>query len=382
VDGSATSDLDAGYRADRPEAGNDAGQTDTAAAETEAAVSPLRDATGSIPQIADYWPDAPPHRRPTVPGFAHLEQQPVVPETAGAPPPAYPQDPTPTRVFSPPPPPRRPWLRVLLAALAAALFLGGSVVALTRLVTERKAAPAVPAEPATQPDAVAQGQDNPPVSLEPAPSSTAPADAAASASPTALPFTSGVFEMSGAVTELHLTVGDLGTVPFEASTPAGSGLKPRSSIADDTVKLTAQSDGTKGSGKLDVRLNDKVAWGLRILSGIKNASYGLTGVSLRGIDLRGGAARIEMTLPRQDDTIPIRMSGGVNTWVIATAEEAPVKVRLHEGGGAVNLNGQRVNGVKKGSTLVDPVDDADTGGLDIDAIAGLGSLTVTAGNDA
>jgi hypothetical protein len=270
--------------------------------------------------------------------------------------------------------------------LAALVFLGGSALALAKLVTDREsggdaATPTVPAQPQGPVTDQQGGLANPPVSVAPAPSSTAPSTTP-SASATAPPFTSGVFEMSGDVVELDLTVSDLGGDLVAFSTPDGSGLKPRASVDGTTVKLVAQADGGKGSGKIEVRLNERVAWGLRMTGGISNGSFALTGADLRGIDLQGGAAKLAMALPSRKDTLPIRMSGGVNTWIIATAKEVPVKVLLRKGGGEVTLNGHRTRGVDKGTTLRDKVDDSDSGGLDIEAVAALGTLIVgEAGDD-
>jgi hypothetical protein len=405
VDGSASSDLDPDFRPRDQDAGLD----------DDPAVPPLRQPTGGFPEIADYWPDharrtgrpGEPHRvtgapvgddpsRATPPRVTGApaggdESRTTPPRATGAPasrepgraagaytaPPHQPEDPAPTWLISPPPPPRRPWLRALLAVAAALIFLGSSVLALSRLIADRQSGPAVPAQSFDQPEIVTDSEPSAPVSVQPEPSSAGPARSSpATTAAGGLPFTSAIFEMAGAVVDLKLTVADLGTVPFEFSTPDGSGLAPKARIDGGTVKLNAQSDGSKGSGRIDVTLNRKITWGLRMLGGVKNATYDLDGVGgLRGIDLRGGASRIEMVLPKQDATIPIRMSGGVRTWVIATPEKVRVKATLREGGGTVDLNGQRVDGVQRGATLINAAD-AGRGGLEIEAVAGLGSLTV------
>jgi hypothetical protein len=81
-----------------------------------------------------------------------------------------------------------------------------------------------------------------------------------------------------------------------------------------------------------------------------------------------------MALPRQDDSIDIKMSGGVNTWRITTEREVAVKVLLRDGGGQVVLNGRRTSGIDRNTTL--RADGDDDGRLNIVAEAGLGALTV------
>jgi hypothetical protein len=367
VDGSATSDLDADYRDDEPTLDFPAVPADPGEPAAPAA-EPAREPTGAWPRISDYWPDAPHRMGPTADFYAGRTAP-----AAGSP--AYPQQPTPARVISPPAEPRRLWLRVLLGALGAVVFLGGSALALVRLVSppDTTTGDGVAAAP-TRPEVTADARTEPPVSIAPAPSDTPASAPAATAAP--LPFTSGTFELAGDVTELNLTVGDLGNDPFQVSTPDGSGIRPRPTVDGDTVKVTVTSDGSKGSGRLDVRLNERVEWALRMTGGVTTGTFALAGAKVRRIDLTGGAARLDMALPSQDDTIDIRMSGGVNTWRITTEREVAVKVQLRRGAGEVVLNGRRVRGIDRDSTL--RADGSGEGRLDIDAVAGFGSLTVAA----
>ncbi|GIE98653.1 hypothetical protein Ari01nite_61180 [Paractinoplanes rishiriensis] len=334
--------------------------------------------TGGFPRIADYWPDAP-HRMGPAADFSPDEAaRPADGDQAYPRNPSYPPpDQEPTQVFRPPPPPRRPWLRALLGALGALVFLGGSVFALARLVAgddqPQAGAPLAPAEQDAVPDAT--GVPSPPVSVEPAPSSTAPTESP-SASVTALPFESGSFELTSNVVELNLTVVDLGNEAFQVSTPEDSGLRPRAEVDGDDVTLSAPSDGSKGSGRLDVRLNERISWSLKMSGGMKNATFALDDADLRRIELVGGASRIDMTLPSHKDALPIKMSGGVNTWNIKTAREVPVSVEMRRGGGEVVLNGKRVRNINRGTTLRAQVDNSDAEGLKIDAVAGVGTLTV------
>jgi hypothetical protein len=54
----------------------------------------------------------------------------------------------------------------------------------------------------------------------------------------------------------------------------------------------------------------------------------------------------------------------------------PVKALLRDGGGKVILNGDRTDGIDRDTTLRDGGGDNDSGGLGIDAVAGLGTLIV------
>ncbi len=268
--------------------------------------------------------------------------------------------------------PRRRWLRVLLGALGTLVFLGGSAVALVRLISPPATTGGGVAAPTARPEVTGEARTEPPVSIAPAPSETPPSSPAVTAA--ALPFTSGTFELVDDVIDLDVTVGDLGAEPFQVSTPDGSGITPKPTLDGDTLKVAVEAGGSNGSGRLDVRLNERIAWAVRMTGGVRTATFALGGAKVRRIDLTGGAARIDMALPSQDDTIDIKMTGGVNTWRITTEREVAVKVLLRDGGGQVVLNGRRTRGLDRDTTL--RADGADDGRLDIDAVAGLGSLTV------
>jgi hypothetical protein len=146
-------------------------------------------------------------------------------------------------------------------------------------------------------------------------------------------------------------------------------------VTGGTVKLSTKPNGRKGVARVDVVLDDRIAWNLRTSEGVTRAKFDLVDGTVRGISLGGGATTIDLTLPKQAADIPIRMSGGVNTWRIRTAEQVPVRVRIRRGAGEVVLYGERDKGVQRGEVLSS--DGGGEGRLEIDAVAGLGSLTVS-----
>jgi hypothetical protein len=324
--------------------------------------------TDSLPNISDYWPDAPHRMSPEADWYPGDDESPA------ASPPYVPQPPM-DHLISPPPRPPRRGLRVFLGALAVLVFLGGSGLVLARMVLRDDPPAARPTAAPAPPPAGDLGadQDNAPVSVEPSPE---PSGTTAS-SPAALPFTSGTFDLTGNVVEFNVTVADLGAEPVAFSTPGGSGLEPRLSRDGSAVKLDPRPTGSKGSGRLDVRLNSRVTWSIRMSGGVTRGNFALTDAKLRRIDLDGGATRITMLLPTPGETMPIRMTGGVNTWVITTAKKVPLSTLLRQGAGEVSLNGTRVRNLKRGSVVrAGGGAGVESGGFGIDAVAGIGTLTV------
>jgi hypothetical protein len=204
-----------------------------------------------------------------------------------------------------------------------------------------------------------------------------PTPSAAATSAATLPFSSGTFELVSDVAELNVSIAPLGADPVRITVPGGSGLQARLSRDGSTVRLTAKVTDDQGSGRVDVRLNSKVTWSLKMSGGMREGNFSLASGMIRRIDLNGGAASFTMKLPTPGETLPIRMTGGVNRWTITTAKRVPVKVLLRDGAGDVVLNGDRTRGIDKNTVLsADGERGIESGGLGIDAVAGLGTLIV------
>jgi hypothetical protein len=247
------------------------------------------------------WPDAP-HRMGPPPD--HFEDPAAGPtRTAGLlPVPA--EDPgTPQiQIIGTPPAPLRPG-RVVAGLAVAAVFLAGSAVALTRMVTHPDPAPphlvvAAPPDPGPR---------------------------------TALTLTAATFELADDTGDLRVTVGPLGDQPIRVS----AGL---TTLTGATVRLSVPPTGP---ARVDVVLNNRITWAVRMTGGVQHAGFDLRGGAVSRFDLIGGATRIDMTLPRSGRVVPIRMSGGVHTWRIHTTGEVPVHARFRRGAGPVDLNGHQ-----------------------------------------
>ncbi|GAB2601110.1 hypothetical protein Aab01nite_64270 [Paractinoplanes abujensis] len=182
-------------------------------------------------------------------------------------------------------------------------------------------------------------------------------------------FGAGTFELVSDVPELHLTLGRPDAGPIRVSAPPGGGPAPAASVAGDQVRLAAGP----GAGRLDVVLDERIAWTIRMNGGVRAATFVLTGGVVREVDLAGGADSVVLALPRSDRVLPIRMSGGVRQWSIRTEGEVPVQVVARFGAGEVRLYGRRERGIGQNTTLT-----AGAGsGLEVTAAAGFGSLVVS-----
>ncbi|MFF5081753.1 hypothetical protein ACFY36_32280 [Actinoplanes sp. NPDC000266] len=186
-------------------------------------------------------------------------------------------------------------------------------------------------------------------------------------------FAAGTFDLASSVGELNLALGRPGDGPAQVSSPAGSGLVPAVAVEGSTVRLTADAADATGAGRVDVVLDARIDWTIRMSAGVRVATFELGGGTVREVDLGGGADTVRLTLPGGDRVLPVRMSGGVRDWSIATEGEVPVRVVARSGAGEVTLYGRRQQGIARDTTLT-----AGQGpGLDVTAAAGFGSLTVS-----
>ena len=208
---------------------------------------------------------------------------------------------------------------------------------------------------------------NPPVVIG-TPSPSAPAET--------LPVPSAAtFELADGTTEVNVTIGAVAGGWFRVTTPEGSGVRPRAVVDGTTLRVLVEPGAGEGSARVDVLLSEDVTWAVRTRGGTRQATLDLARGRLSRVDLAGGAARIDLALPGQETAIPVLMTGGVRSWRISTEGKVPLRAVFREGAGSVVLYGDRDRGVGRDTTLTLG---RGRGGIDLNAGAGIGRLSVTA----
>ncbi|WP_127548922.1 hypothetical protein [Actinoplanes sp. OR16] len=268
--------------------------------------------------------------------------------------------------------------------MLALAIVGGTILLVRPLIhEEERPAPVAVAPPAAATsDAELPVEITPEPSQPPSPSPSIVPSAVSKAPATTKPpvqdqppaIEEARFELTTGVTELSVRTSELDD-PFRVSAADDSGLTVETSFDDGVLRVAATSDGS-GSGKLTVRLSDRIVWHLRLSAGVKLGEFDMGSGTVSRIDLDGGAERFALSLGRISETLPIRMTGGVSSWRIETAQRVPVRVRVGNGAGDVILYGDGSGGVGSGKTIRSG-DLDDRPGLAIDAEAGMGSLEVT-----
>ncbi|WP_203830905.1 hypothetical protein [Actinoplanes palleronii] len=317
---------------------------------------PVRNPPGMmLPNIADYWPDAPHRVEAAAKAAGWRAFLPASPDFSGT---------------AEAPSSRRPHRPVILTGVLALLVIGGTVV-LARPLTDadirQRAITPVPALPSESPAVVG-----------PAPTTTAPSPAATTVAPRPPLPTSAIttttpparirtarFELVSGITDFVVRTATLDDVDFRVR-----GGEP--TFTDGVLRVTPAGGGSP----VEVQLSDRIVWGLRMAGGVKTATFDLTGATISRIDLDGGAETIDITLGRLTRTLPIRMAGGVSQWHIRTDREVPVLVEVGDGAGDIAIYGRHEGGTAPGA-VIRSGDLGDAAGLDVDAAAGMGLLEIS-----
>jgi hypothetical protein len=184
------------------------------------------------------------------------------------------------------------------------------------------------------------------------------------------------FELVNGTTMVTMRLDALDDELYRISTPAGASVLPKVIADDKQLRLFLVRSGVQGVGAVTIALNVKVRWHLRMIGGTEQSVIDLSGGRVDAVELAGGATRIDLTLPRPDGTLPVRMTGGVNQFVVHTANSVPVRVRVGSGAGRVVLDGRQRNGIAPGASFTTAQWSDGGDRIDLDAVAGMATLTV------
>ncbi|MEH0843771.1 hypothetical protein V6U81_15410 [Micromonospora sp. CPCC 205711] len=184
------------------------------------------------------------------------------------------------------------------------------------------------------------------------------------------------FELVDGVTAVRLRTEDLGDELYRISAPVDSGVLPRPEVLGDRVQLRVEKSDRPGRDAVDVVLNSRLVWRLRLVGGATEHLLDLTGTRLAGVELIGGATRVDLRLPEVTGTLTVRMSGGVNQFAVRAPGSPPVRIRAASGAGGITLYGDRREGVAAGQLISSPNWDRSVARIYLDLVAGANTVTV------
>jgi hypothetical protein len=207
------------------------------------------------------------------------------------------------------------------------------------------------------------------------PGTTAPAGHAVSGSGRGI---RGVatFELVSGADVVRVGARDLGGDLFRVSTPDDSTLAPAADVTGSTVVTSLRGTGLPGPAIVTVELSDDVAWNVRLAGGATDEAVDLTGGRGGNVDLSAGTSRAAIALPAAAGTQRVTMSGGAGQLTVRLSGAGPVRVAATGGAGSVTVDGTTHTGVAGGSMWTPDGWDAAASRYDVDASAGVSTMTV------
>ncbi|MEV4413185.1 hypothetical protein [Catellatospora sp. NPDC049609] len=181
--------------------------------------------------------------------------------------------------------------------------------------------------------------------------------------------------VSGATTVTVRAV-DLGEDLFRISTPEHSRLVPDVVESGGRYELHLDETGDTGPAAVEVLLDQRVRWDLRFSGGSTETLVDLGAGRVSALDFAAGSSRIEAILPQPDGAVTVRMAGGANTFLVGVPQQVPVRVTAGGGAATVTVDGVRRSGIAGGTVFAPPGWDTAEHRYDIDAAAGVSTLTV------
>ena len=171
---------------------------------------------------------------------------------------------------------------------------------------------------------------------------------------------------------------DTGDDLYRASTPKDGSLVPKASINGDTVQLSLISSGAVGgAASAEIVLNSSVLWQLTLAGGGMKETVDFGSGQLSSLELSAGAGDIEITLPKAQGTLAVRLTGGAGQFKAHLAQNLPVQVKVDgAGAGVVTIDGQTRSGVKAGTEITPAAWAKATARYSIEAVVGVSALIV------
>ncbi|MFI5496151.1 hypothetical protein [Actinoplanes sp. NPDC051859] len=174
--------------------------------------------------------------------------------------------------------------------------------------------------------------------------------------------------------EVRLT--ELPGLLYRITTPADSGLAPQVTGAPGRVRLALVPTGADGPDTVEVLLNRRVRWDLRLPAGAGEQHLDLAAGDVRRLELGSGAGLVSVRLPAPSGAVPIALSGSVGELAVAVPAGTAVKLRLRRGADLVAVPWADRTRAMPGTAVIPPGWSAAQNRYLVDAEAAVGSVTV------
>ncbi|WP_146231271.1 hypothetical protein [Micromonospora sicca] len=169
---------------------------------------------------------------------------------------------------------------------------------------------------------------------------------------------------------------DLGDELYRVEAPASGGVTPRPEVRGDRVWLRVEKHGRGGPAAVQVLLNSRVEWRLRLAGVVSDQLLDLGAGRVTGVELIGGSSRTELRLPRLAGTLTVRLTGGTSELTVRVPDASPARVRAAAGAASVTVYLEGRHGVAAGELISSPSWDRAVDRLYVDLVAAANAVTV------
>jgi hypothetical protein len=162
--------------------------------------------------------------------------------------------------------------------------------------------------------------------------------------------TEGRLVFASGASAVTLKAGALGEDLYAATF---KGQAPAVKLADGTLTVAYRlsfSDWARlalGAQKIasEFTLNELVPWSIELRRGVSKVSARLVGLDLRGLEIRGGASQVDVSLPVPRGVVPVALFGGASQVHVRCPQGSEFRVELSGGASQLTLGTQVVGAV-------------------------------------
>lgn len=126
-----------------------------------------------------------------------------------------------------------------------------------------------------------------------------------------------------------------------------------------------------------VTLNNNVSWDLSIHGGVAHLDADLRDLQLEALEVRQGASRLDLRLPRPSGVVPVRIGGGASHVRIRRPAGTPVRLGIGRGVADLTFDNQEFGAVGGRLRLESRPAGAADGGYEIEIAGGASHVQVT-----
>jgi hypothetical protein len=187
----------------------------------------------------------------------------------------------------------------------------------------------------------------------------------------------GTFVFSSWASKLVLR-GDAGIAELYRAQFKGTVPEVRVDGGTVTVRYPRRLRTLFGSKReAEIALNAAVPWRIELRNGASDTTADMRGLTLAGLEIRGGASSVTVRLPAPTGTIPVRIAGGASEITIDRPPGVEVSIRLKGWAAHLTFDNQSFDAVGTDGPLQSPGYADATRRYDIEVDGGASDLTVT-----